>query len=350
MSSPVLHVKDCFFFEVPRAWYQPHYESASDVPEYILRDYLHLPEDAKVSPEQKQSIDKADLDSISQAMAGKILIPQFPFTELKNLYEVKWGLGISKYMIIELLVAVIVFAAFYWLKKAFFRSDAPRGRVRNMLEAMVAFVRDQLARPSLGKEDADTFVPFLLTAFLFILTANLIGMLPFMGTITGDLHVTAGLALCTFVIGTYYGVQRMGWKGWISNFIPHIDLPPVLAPLKYMIFLIEVFGTLIKHVVLAIRLFANMMAGHMVLAGILGAVVVAAELMESGTSSWQWYAGAPLAVIGSGLFSMLEFLVAFLQAYVFTLLSAMFISSSIHSHHPHTEHDHGHGHEHAHAH
>lgn len=343
MSSPVLHVKDCYFFEVPRAWYQPHYETAQDVPKFILRDYFHLEPETRLTKEAIADlhVSEGDLEAISREMAGKVLIPQ-PFARLQNLYEVDWGLGISKFMIIELLVAVIVFAAFYWLKNAFFRSDVPRGRVRNMLEAMVVFVRDQLARPSLGKEDADMFVPFLLTAFLFILTANLVGMIPFMGTITGDLHVTAGLALCTFVIGVYVGVQRMGWKGWISNFIPHIDLPPILSPLKYMIFLIELFGTLIKHVVLAIRLFANMMAGHMVLAGILGAVVIAAQMMESGTSSWQWYAGAPLAVIGSGLFSMLEFLVAFLQAYVFTLLSAMFISSSIHSHHPHPEHAHAH--------
>ena len=339
MSSPVLHVKDCYFFEVPRAWYQPRYESAADVPKFILRDYLHLKPDAEITQETLTSLNQTNLEQISNAMAGKILIPQ-PFARLKNLYEVDWGLGISKFMIIELLVAVIVFFAFYWLKQAFFRSDVPRGRVRNMLEAMVTFVRDQLARPSLGKEDADLFVPYLLTAFLFILTANLVGMIPFMGTITGDLHVTAGLALCTFVIGIYYGVQRMGWQGWISNFIPHIDLPGPLVPLKYMIFAIEVFGTLIKHVVLAIRLFANMMAGHMVLAGILGAVILAAELYETNVSSWQWMIGAPVAVVGSGLFSMLEFLVAFLQAYVFTLLSAMFISSSIHSHHPHPEHEH----------
>ncbi len=314
MSSPVLHIKDSYFFEVPRSLYRPNYESMDDVPGFLHEAHPH-----------------ATLQEFNAEMAGKILIPQ-PFAKLKNLFEVESGLAISKYMLIELLVAFLIFVFFFGLKKAFDSSSSPRGRVRNLLEAMVGFVRDQLARPALGKKDADKFVPYLLTVFFFVLGCNLIGMFPFMGTATSDLAVTGALAFVTFFIGTYAGIKKMGVQGYVMNFIPHMDLPGWISPLKYLIMAIEILGTVIKHSVLAIRLFANMVAGHMVLAGILGTVIIAAETMAHGGPSWQWYVGAPFAVVGSALFSMLELLVAFLQAYVFTMLSSLFISSSIHHH------------------
>jgi F-type H+-transporting ATPase subunit a len=313
MSSPVLHVKDSYFFEVPTSMWQPKYATMEDVPKF-LRD---------AHPEV------SSVREFEEAMAGKMLIAQ-PFGKLKNLYESDTGFCISKFMFLEGVVALLLILAFTWLTRMVYASGKPRGRMRNALEMLVQLVRDQIARPSIGR-DADIYVPYLLTAFFFILFANLLGMIPLLGTVTGDIHVTAVLALCTFGIGLYYGVQNMGYGGYVLNFVPHMDLPIYMVPLKYGIFLIEVFGHLIKHAVLSIRLFANMVAGHIVIASVIA--------MLAGLEGVVWFFGTGVGILGLSLFSLLELLVAFLQAYVFTMLSAIFIGASVHPHHAgHAEH------------
>jgi F-type H+-transporting ATPase subunit a len=306
MASPALHVKDSYFFEVPKSMWHPQYKTMDDVPKFLRAEH----------PEET-------LEEFNSAMTGKILIPQ-PFGTLKNLYEAKSGFTISKFMLLELLVAVVLVVAFTWLTKKLFWENRPRGRAQNAMEMLVQLVRDDIARPAIG-HDADDFVPFLLTAFFFILVANLAGMVPMLGAITGDIHVTAVLAFSTLGIGIYHGVKKMGYGGFILNFMPHMDLPWALGWLKYMIFAIEIFGHLIKHAVLAIRLFANMVAGHMVIAGVLAMLIGLQGLLV-------WSLGTFVGVLGLSLFSLLELLVAFLQAYVFTMLSALFIGASVNHH------------------
>jgi F-type H+-transporting ATPase subunit a len=123
------------------------------------------------------------------------------------------------------------------------------------------------------------------------------------------------------------GMKKFGPIGFWLNQVPHMDLPILLSPLKLMIFLIELLGLCIKHGVLAVRLLANMVAGHLVLLGIMGIIVSAAS-----GPNWSWGTATFIAVTGSILFNVLELFVAFLQAYVFTFLSALFISAAVHHH------------------
>jgi len=154
----------------------------------------------------------------------------------------------------------------------------------------------------------------------------LMGMIPWMGSPTGALATTGALAMVTFLVVIVSGMIKLGPAGFWKAQVPHMDLP---GPLKYllipMIFAIEVFGLMVKHGVLAVRLLANMMAGHVVLA------VVVAFIAASFQSMW-WYAVAPASVFGATALSMLELFVAFLQAYIFTFLSALFIGMAVHPH------------------
>jgi len=248
--------------------------------------------------------------------SGHVAIPQ-PFGN---------KFTITKFMVIELAAALILCAFFIGLAKALKGGAIPRGRFRNMLEAMLLYFRDNVARPCIGHHDADKFVPFLWTIFFFVLACNLFGMIPWMGSPTGALAVTATLALITFLTVMGSAVAKMGAWGALKSLVPHMDLPlPIKIPMLLLMFPIEVLGLLIKHGVLAIRLLANMMAGHVVLAVILAFIAASAQ------SLW-WWGIMPASVLGATALSMLELFVAFLQAYIFTFLSALFIGMAIHPH------------------
>ena len=271
---------------------------------------------------------QAQIDGYNRALSGKILIPQ-PMGELKNLYEEQSGLCISKFMIIEVVVALLLTFFFIGLARKLGKSNgnAVKGRFSNALEAFLIFMRDEVARPAIGK-DGDQYVPLLWTIFFFVLGLNLMGMIPWVGAPTAAFACTGGLAAITFVTGLVMGSKKFGVVGFWTNQVPSMDLPPVLGPIiKVLLFGIEVLGLFIKHAVLAIRLLANMVAGHIVLLGIM---TIAFSVQGAMSSSW-WVA-APISAIGSTLFSLLELGVAFLQAYVFTFLSALFIGASTHHH------------------
>lgn len=258
-------------------------------------------------------------------LAGKILIPQ-PFGQLKNNYEPESGFCISKFMILEVLVAAVLVFLFTKLASYVSNGRPAKGKLWNMLEAFLLFIRDDVARPAIGKHDADRFVPLLWTIFLFVLGCNLLGMIPWVGAPTGSFSVTLGLALVTFATVIVAGSIRFGIIGFWKNQVPGMGLPlPLAIFLVPMIFAIEVMSLLIKHAVLGIRLLANMVAGHLVLLAIMGMAVAAAP-------DANWALTAVIAVVSSVLFSCLELFVAFLQAYVFTFLSALFIGSAVHSH------------------
>ncbi len=232
----------------------------------------------------------------------------------------------TKYMAIELVAAVIICFLFIGLGQALKGGAIARGRIRNMLEAILFYFRDYVARPCVGEHDADKFVPFLWTIFLFVLACNLFGMIPWLGSPTASLAVTGALAFITFCTVISAAVKKLGAGGFVKSFVPHMDLSPGLKILLIpMIFVIEVFGMFVKHGVLAVRLLANMMGGHVVLA------VLVAFIGASAESLW-WYAITPTSVMGAVALSLLELLVAFLQAYIFTFLSALFIGMAVHPH------------------
>jgi F-type H+-transporting ATPase subunit a len=176
--------------------------------------------------------------------------------------------------------------------------------------------------------DGDRFVPLLLTLFFFVLGCNLLGMVPWAGSPTASFSVTLALAGVTFATVVVAGMMKFGFLGFFGNQVPSMDLPlPLAILLKPMIFAIEMLGLLIKHLILAVRLLANMVAGHLVLLGIMGMISSAAAY-----SMGMWATVTGISVVSCTLFSVLELFVAFLQAYIFTFLSALFIGASVHQH------------------
>ncbi|HEX4132957.1 MAG TPA: F0F1 ATP synthase subunit A [Pirellulales bacterium] len=363
MADPVLHIKDSYYFEVPK-----------DLWRYRYSDYGHVPKsmDFLVHDAEHQHL---SIDEFNRELSGKVLIPQ-PFATLKNLYEKQSGFAISKYMILELLAAALV--AFFFIRIAHRMSEGhePRGRWWNLLESMLVFIRDQVVRPSIGSNheehvpspvqthyeqrevpghendddpfndhgaghdhvpehhagdwhphDADKFLPLFWTMFFFILTCNLLGLIPWLGAPTGAFGTTFGLACVTFATTLVAGMLKFGVFGFLWNQVPTMDLPWYMFPLKIMIFAIEMLGLLIKHAILSVRLLANMVAGHLVLLGIIGLIAGAAA-----ASTGTWTTVTIISVISSTLFSLLELFVAFLQAYIFTFLSALFIGAAVHKH------------------
>lgn len=232
----------------------------------------------------------------------------------------------SKFVILQLLAAVIVGAMFVLLGQKIQNGHPPRGRFWNLLEVMVVYVRDQMAKPAIGSQDYKTFLPFIWTVFFFVLACNLMGMFPLLGTPTGSISVTTAYALVVFAVVLFTGMKRLGVVGFWKAQAPHVELPALMkVPMVFGIWCIEIFGLFIKHMVLAVRLFANMFAGHMVLAVMVGFIGAAWGL------SVNWLV-APASIGGSVAISLLEVLVAFIQAYVFAFLTALFIGAAIHPH------------------
>jgi len=232
---------------------------------------------------------------------------------------------ITRFMVMELIAAALALAILIPTVRHIRRNQVTKGGFFNAVEAILLFIRDEVARPAIGGHGADKFLPFLWTAFFFVLISNLLGMIPGFASSTGNINVTAVLALSTLGVVVWAGMKEYGVKGFFVNLVPHVDVP---KPLSYvfwpLMFVIELMGLLIKHLVLAVRLFANMFAGHVVLAVILGFITMA--------SGWLFYVVTPASIAGVVALSLLELFVAFLQAYVFTFLSAIFIGSAVHSH------------------
>ncbi len=224
------------------------------------------------------------------------------------------------------------------------RTLVPHG-LYNFIETLVAFVRNEIAIPNMGAEHADRFVPYLVTAFFFILFMNLTGLVPWAATATANLSVTVMMALFTFVITQAAAVKAMGVGGFLSHLTGGV--PKSLWPLWFIMVPVEVMGLFTKPFALTVRLFANMVAGHFVILALLGLIFV--------ISPWVALGAVPMAL---GIF-LLELFVALVQAYIFTMLSALFIGAGLASHghgegeehagHAHvgpgmgSEHEHGHG-------
>ncbi|MDA1194412.1 MAG: F0F1 ATP synthase subunit A [Planctomycetota bacterium] len=213
---------------------------------------------------------------------------------------------------------------------------------RNFVEAILQYIREEVARPVLGK-DTDTFITFLWTIFALILTANLLGMIPITemsqlatqnwhlhlgGTATGNIGITAGFAICAFLLFHLSGIRKLG----AGHYAKHALLghgPLWLAPLFIPI---EIIGALVKPFALAIRLFANMTGGHIVLAVILGFAVTGIQMAIT-EGAYGMLGVTLVSVLGAVAINLLEIFVAFLQAYIFTFLTALFLGAAIHPEH-----------------
>jgi F-type H+-transporting ATPase subunit a len=194
------------------------------------------------------------------------------------------------------------------------------GKMQAALEAAVLFVRDGIAIPSMGEEDGRRWTPYLLTTFFFILFCNAMGLFPYGASATGNISVSGALAAVTLVMIHGSGMVRHGIVGHWKNFLPH-GLPVWMLPVGLLLFVIEVLGTGLKALALCIRLFGNMIAGHMVILSFLGLIFLV------GLSF------APISVPLALFNWMLELLIVPLQAFVFTQLTAIFIGMSLHPQH-----------------
>jgi F-type H+-transporting ATPase subunit a len=277
--------------------------------------------------------------------------------ELPSIHIGSYEFQLTKFMILEVVAALLIIAIYVPLAKRIKDGGLPTGWWWNLFETFFVFVRDQIARPNLddphgghddhghaehGHEPAsphavaehtgDRFVPFLATMFLFILFCNLLGTIPFLGSPTASIWVTGALALIAFIMLHAPGIyRRHGVRGYLASLWPHIDVPYVGWFFGSFIFGIELFGTVIKSFVLAVRLFANMFAGHMVLASILGFILMVGTAEKFNLFLWSGVTVASvLAVVA---LSLLELFVAFLQAYVFAFLTALFMGMSLNPEH-----------------
>jgi len=258
---------------------------------------------------------------------GVVHLPQFPPVHLG---PISLDFSLTKHVVFMLLSAVIVAVLLILSARGAKREHeagagrGPRGAA-NVVEAFVLYLRDEVVLRNVGHH-GERFVPYIVTVFFFILFCNLLGLLPWGASPTGNISVTAVLALLTFVIVETAGMRELGAKGYARTifFVPD-GVPPLMKPLMYVIMTpVEFLSKLTKPFALAIRLYANMTAGHAVVLSLAGLAVMAA------LASRVFIAPAP--VVMAVAIMMLEIFVAFLQAYIFAMLSAVFIGLIRHAH------------------
>ena len=247
-------------------------------------------------------------------------LTEYVLGHVANSYEwhLPFGVHINlpPWLSLHALMLVIVSTALVALFSMLYRRDRVPSGLTNLLETLIVFVRDDICIPNLGKEDGRRLAPLILTFFFFILGLNLIGLIPIFATATGNVNVTGALALITLSMMIFGAILKNGIGGFIGTFIPHGVPLPVLVILTP----IEFIGIFIKAFALMIRLFANLLAGHIALFCIIGLLYVVG------------IAALPALGMAVGIYC-LEIFVAFLQAYVFSLLSAMFIGMMLHPEH-----------------
>lgn len=240
-------------------------------------------------------------------------LPFLGHVHLPTLHLFGWDLPITKHVVMMWVAALILVVA--GVLAARVHRSSP-GKFGHLIEMAILFIRDEIALPNIGNHGA-RFVPYLLSTFLFILVCNLLGLIPYGSTATGNINVTAALAILAFIMIQVAGIREYGLVKHLRHLVPQ-GVPVVLAPIMVIV---EVFGMLVKPCALCIRLFANMMGGHVVILSLIGLIFILNTPYV-----------APVSV-GFALFiNLLELLVAFIQAYIFTMLTSLFIGMSVHPH------------------
>ena len=257
-----------------------------------------------------------------------------------------WAIGgvpiLTRHILMQLTAALLLILIMPRLvRRMGNKVEAPTGGL-NGLEAICQYFRDDVARPALGKY-TDRFVPYIWSAFFFVLFCNLLGLIPFDawseaifhhtyygGTATSNIYTTGTLAVCTLIMIVVNGLRFQG-KAYIAHFCPGpLWLAPLLVP-------VELIGLVAKIFALAVRLFANMLAGHILLAVLLSFIGAAGLALGMGVG----FMGVGLAsMLGSVAINLLEIFVAFLQAFIFTFLSTLFIGQAVNIEH-HGDEEHG---------
>ncbi len=309
--------------------------------------------------QQEQVAEQAAEKAAEGFNAGKVIIEHIanssidhPLIHLPKIFGIDFS--VTKHVLMLWLVAVTLFVAVTWLVRRYVRQEhlVPTGFM-NALEAVVEFIRDTIVQPNVGNKWVATYTPLLLTLFLFILAANVIGLIPIFDvasllnhtvlhlpeesfaaqvlhggvTATGNFNVTAALATITFFTIIIAGARAHGFVQHWKNMVPH-GLP---LPVTLMLIPIEIMGMLVRPFALTMRLAANMTGGHIAILAILSFVFIFTELF--GRAVVGIGVGVALSLPLAVGISALEIIVVLVQAYVFTLLSAVFIGMAIHAHH-----------------
>lgn len=240
----------------------------------------------------------------------------FGLFRLPDIHLFGLDLSITNHVVFMWIAAAILIGTFYFVSKNYKKSFLPKG-ISNFTEVLVVFVKDEIAKPTIGK-GYEKFLPYLLTVFFFILVCNFLGLIPGGATATSNISVTATLAIISFIVIQAGGIIKNGAFGYFKGLVPS-GLPIVLVPI---IFVIEILGLFTKPFALAIRLFANMTAGHIVIMALLGLIFILQTAFV-----------APVSVAFALFIYLLEILVSLIQAYIFTMLSALFIGMAVHQEH-----------------
>ncbi len=220
--------------------------------------------------------------------------------------------SITKSVLMIIVTGLLMFLAFAGMARSFKKGPIVTGAGR-FLEPIIIYIRDEIAIPNIGVKKYKKYMPYLLTVFFFVWFLNLFGLTPLGVNVTGNIAVTFALALITFVITQFSGNKNY-WK--------HIFwMPGVPVPMKIILAPIELLGVIIKPFALMIRLYANIMAGHIVLMSLIGLIFV-----------FQNWIGSSLTFVLSFAISLIELLVALLQAYIFTMLSALYFGFAVEEH------------------
>jgi F-type H+-transporting ATPase subunit a len=270
-----------------------------------------------------------DAHELDFAPFGTIHLPQWDPIHLGPLTI---DLSPTKHVVFLLITAFLTFLllklAANGVDRARREGRAPKG-FAGFMEMFVLWVRNDIAIANIGKEMGPTYAPLIMAFFFFILIANLLGLVPFGASVTGNLAVTGALAVITFLVIEVGGMYKLGFKGYMGTIFPHIPgmhgaggmaMTVAMAP-------IEILSKFVKPIALAIRLFGNMLAGHFVILSLFGIVFLFGAL--------PWFAIWPISIVTAAVVlcvMALELIVAMLQAYVFALLSAVFIGLMQHEH------------------
>lgn len=253
-----------------------------------------------------------DSHEIDVPFLGHVHLPQFPPIEVSGL---SIDISITKHVVFLWIAGAIVLLMATLAARANLRNRVPRGW-GNLMEVFIVFIRDEVVVPNMGREGV-RYLPYVLTTFFFILIMNLLGLVPFGASATGNISVTAGLAIVAFIMIQVAAIRAQGVGHYLAHLTGGVPWPlwPIMIP-------IEILGLFTKPFALCIRLFANMTGGHLVIVSLFGLIFI-----------FQSY---PIAVTTAAFvvaINFLELFVAFLQAYVFTMLTCIFMGLGIQAGH-----------------
>ena len=253
-----------------------------------------------------------DHDYVDFYFFGKLKLPQFPPVHIGGLTI---DFSITKSLFMMFVVSVLLIFVMWIAARINTKNVVPKG-IGNMIESIIVFIRDEIVLPNMGKEGLK-LLPFFLTVFFFILFSNLFGLLPFMAQPTKNINVTTGLALISFFTTQAMGIKKYGFIGYFKGLVPG-GVPVFVLPIMIVV---EFIGLFTKPFALLMRLFANITAGSIIVLSLIGLIFI------------MQYAGAVIAVPFALFIYMLEIFVSLLQAYIFTMLSVLFINMAMHQEH-----------------